>query len=92
MTYRAMCKHYGIKPLKPEDEQNTSDNEKIIRKCKVDIIDKCEHMRKAIDIMEAMAKEIEETDNKEHADIMVEFRSRMRNIWSDMKEIIVRKE
>lgn len=88
MRYEKMCKYYGIKPLTPEQERDSSDNEKIIRKCKIDIIDKCTHFRKAIDVMESMAREVEEKDDKEYVDTMIEFRTRMRKIWEEMKEII----
>lgn len=88
MTYGRMCKYYGIKPLTPTQEENISDNEKAIRQCKIDIIDKCVHFRKAIDVMETMAREVEEKDEKEYVDTMVDFRRRMRHIWEEMKEII----
>lgn len=88
MTYKGMCKHYGIRPLTQEEEKKLSDNVKVIRQCKVNIIDKCEHMRKAIDVMEKMARVVEEKDDKEYVDTMVDFRKRLRNIWEEMKEII----
>lgn len=90
MTYRAMCKYYGIRPLRNNEENMLTDNEKIIRQCKVDIVDMCLHMRKAIDIMEAMAKEIKEIDDKEYSDTMIEFRRRVREIREAMGDVIVR--
>ena len=88
MTYKSMCKYYGLRPLKPEQEKNLSGGEKIIRQCKVDIIDDCTHFRKAIDVMEAMAREIEERNEKDYIETMVDFRRRTRKIWSEMVEII----
>lgn len=72
---------YGIRPYNVDEEANLSDDEKLIRQCKIDIVDACSHMRKYVDQLERRAKQAPENgdfDLQEHAELMKNWRIKVR--------------
>ena len=84
--YKATCKYYGIKPLTQDEENQLSDNEKIIRQCKIDVINLCTEMLKNIDIIEQKSRIAKELDDNARAEILVGFRSAVRKAESAVRE------
>ena len=58
--YKMACKVYGIRPLSKDEEFGLSIEERIIRQSKIDIVNICNELRKAIDEIDSIAVEIDE--------------------------------
>lgn len=87
--YRFACKYYGIVPYNMEDEQKLSDDVKLIRQCKIDIIDMSNEMRKLIEQLENRAKKAPENgdfDIQEHAELMKDWRIKVRQAKAALSE------
>ena len=79
--YISMCKRYGITPYSAEEESLLSDEEKLVRQCKIDIVDACSNMRGMIDQLERRAKGAPENgdfDLQEHANLVKNWRIKVR--------------
>lgn len=76
-----VCRYYGIHPYSVEEETNLSDEEKLIRQCKINIVDACSNMRGMIDQLERRAKGAPENgdfDLQEHANLVKNWRIKVR--------------
>ena len=82
--YKMACKVYGIKPLTAEQEKKLSDNEKIIRECKINIINMCNDIRKAVNAIDQEAVNANEIDNLKEMNKLVNLRSELRSISSNI--------
>lgn len=78
IKYRMACKVYGIRPLEQKEETQLSDGEKIVRQCKIDIVNMCNSLRKKIDEYDSIAVTAEETENNK--DKMMDLRSKVRKV------------
>ena len=79
--YKLACKYYGIIPYNKEEEENLSDDEKLIRQCKIDIINACNEMRESLEQLGNRAKRAPETGDfniQEHAELMKNWRVAVR--------------
>lgn len=87
--YKLACKFYGIHPYKVDEEANLSDDEKLIRQCKIDIINACTDMRQLLEQLEYRAKEAPENgdfDLQEHAELMKNWRVTVRKAKAAVNE------
>ena len=78
IKYRMACKVYGIRPLEQKEETQLSDGEKIVRQCKIDIVNMCNSLRKKIDEYDSIAVTAEEKKNNK--DKMMDLRSKVRKV------------
>lgn len=85
--YRIACNVYGIRPLTAGQKEKLSDNEKIIRECKIDIINMCNEIRKAVKAIDQMAVNTKEINDYEEMQSLTNLRSELRSISSDITNI-----
>ena len=87
MRYKAACKRCGISPYTKEEEDRLSDNEKVIRQCKKDLVGLCDQLRMIVDVIERMAKAGPESGDAEYVHAITEFRRQVIKIREDMFDI-----
>lgn len=86
LGYKLACKYYGIIPYGREEEENLTDEEKLTRQCKIDVIDMVNQTRKLLDQIERRAKGAPESKDPKDATLLRDFRSKMRNAKAAVDE------
>lgn len=68
---------YGIKPMSFSEEASMPENAKQTRNNKVHIIDKITSIRRMLDTIENITRNIPEKDNKEHSQLVESFKEKV---------------
>jgi hypothetical protein len=79
-------RHYGLAQV---SEENMSDEQKKVRRCKVEIIDNCERMRKLINQVERRAKGIPENgdfDMARHLSLVKRWEGKVKDVNNLLEE------
>lgn len=84
--YKMACKVYGLRPLTRAEEADLPENEKVIRQCKIDILNMCTEMLNYIEVIEENSKYTEEKDDSEYKDYLAGFRQVVRKATSAVQE------
>lgn len=93
--YMMACKVYGIRPLTEEEERKLSDEEKLIRQCKINLVNMCQSMRETIRKIDSYSMDVHETDGRDESKKIADIRNRMRKaveIMDGIDETFFQKE
>lgn len=77
LDFNKFCESYGIRPMSVNEEANLPYYEKQTRNNKIHMIDTCESMRRMLNSIEYRMKRAPELNNKEHAELVDNFRKLM---------------
>lgn len=70
--------HYGMKLLGLGEEIKLSENERLTRRCKCEIIDWCKWMKQYVEQLEDCARRIPVEDDERHAEMVRRLRDKVK--------------
>lgn len=80
---------YGIKPMSFSEEASMPENAKQTRNNKIHMIDKITNIRRMLDVIEGMARDIPEKDDENHSQIVQAFRENVDRAYNEVFQAIM---